>query len=174
MPEVYRADHVGSLLRPPEVKEARAAFQAGNLTSGRLQEIEDRAILRALDRQRSVGVDIYTDGEFRRGVFTSDMAEAVEGFVATEQSVGAMIWHGPRRRTPESGEPAGGWCKATAATASNRFPGSFRQGARARSGQDYRTQPQLFPDQRLPTRHHRPVLSDTNRPAVGVRIDHQG
>ena len=95
MPQVYRADHVGSLLRPPEVKEARAAFQAGNLTREGLTEVENRAILQALQRQRSAGVDIYTDGEFRRSLFTSDMAEAVEGFVTSEQPGGTLVWQGP-------------------------------------------------------------------------------
>ena len=95
MPQVYRADHVGSLLRPPEVTEARAACQAGTLTGEQLSDIEDQAILRALERQRSVGVDIFTDGEFRRALFTSDMAEAVEGFVATEQPGAELTWHGP-------------------------------------------------------------------------------
>ncbi len=48
MPEVYRADHVGSLLRPAKVKEARPAFRQGTLDRERLREIEDRAILGAL------------------------------------------------------------------------------------------------------------------------------
>ena len=95
MPEVYRADHVGSLLRPPEVIEARAAFQAGSLTSEQLSDTEDQAIIRALKRQRSVGVDIYTDGEFRRTGFQNDIVEAVEGFVATDQPAAEMVWHGP-------------------------------------------------------------------------------
>ena len=103
MPEVYRADHVGSLLRPPEVKEARAAFQAGNLTREQLSDTEDQAILRTLERQRSVGVDIYTDGEFRRTGFQNDMVEALEGFVATEQPAVVRVWHGPGGEPREQG-----------------------------------------------------------------------
>ena len=45
MPEVYRANHVGSLLRPIEVKEARAAYHEGRLDREQLSEVEDRAIL---------------------------------------------------------------------------------------------------------------------------------
>ena len=50
MAEVYRADHVGSLLRPDEVKEARAAFAAGQISREQLSEAEDRSILNALER----------------------------------------------------------------------------------------------------------------------------
>lgn len=103
MPQVYRVDHVGSLLRPPEVKEARTAFQAGNLMRDGLTEIEDQAILRALQRQRSSGVDIYTDGEFRRTGFQNDMVEAVEGFVASEQPAVVRTWYGPGGEPREQG-----------------------------------------------------------------------
>ena len=72
----YRADQVGSLLRPPELLDARGAG-AG---SDRLREIEDRHILRVLARQRECGLDIFTDGELRRRNFMSDLLDAVEGF----------------------------------------------------------------------------------------------
>ena len=72
----YRADHVGSLLRPPELLEARGS----GAPAGRLREIEDRHILRVLTRQRDLGLDVFTDGELRRRNFMSDLLEAVEGF----------------------------------------------------------------------------------------------
>jgi methionine synthase II (cobalamin-independent) len=72
----YRADHVGSLLRPPELLEARSA----GTSADRLREIEDRHILRVLARQRDLGVDVFTDGELRRRNFMSDLLDAVEGF----------------------------------------------------------------------------------------------
>ncbi|HEV2438943.1 MAG TPA: methionine synthase [bacterium] len=72
----YRADHVGSLLRPPELLEARAA----GAPVDRLCEIEDRHILRVLARQRECGLTIFTDGELRRRNFMSDLLDAVEGF----------------------------------------------------------------------------------------------
>ncbi len=72
----YRADHVGSLLRPPELLEARRAGAAAD----RLREIEDRHILRVLARQRECGLNIVTDGELRRRNFMSDLLDAVEGF----------------------------------------------------------------------------------------------
>jgi 5-methyltetrahydropteroyltriglutamate--homocysteine methyltransferase len=87
----YRADHVGSLLRPTEVLRAQAAYEQGWIALEQLRAVEDRAILDALERQRRVGLDVFTDGEFRRGAWQTDMAEAVEGFVADRI---AMAWHG--------------------------------------------------------------------------------
>jgi 5-methyltetrahydropteroyltriglutamate--homocysteine methyltransferase len=64
---MYRADHVGSLLRPAELLEARTP------------ELEDESILRVLQRQKELGFQIFTDGEFRRGGFMSDFYDSVEG-----------------------------------------------------------------------------------------------
>src|ERR671923_988086 len=108
MSEAYRADHVGSLLRPAAVKEARAAFREGRLPLEQLRRIEDRAILAALERQRSIGVDVFTDGEFRRTGFQNDLVEAVDGFVATERPAVVRIWQGPGGEAQEQGERQGG------------------------------------------------------------------
>jgi 5-methyltetrahydropteroyltriglutamate--homocysteine methyltransferase len=99
MASEYRADHVGSLLRPPEVLEARAAHAEGRLGLDGLREVEDRAILGALELQREVGIGIYTDGEFRRGSWLTDMADAVEGFVPDRVM---LDWHGPGAATEGS------------------------------------------------------------------------
>jgi len=72
----YRADHVGSFLRPSELLNARRA----HLPAEELQAIEDREILRVLRRQEEIGFDVFTDGEFRRTNFMSDFTDAVEGF----------------------------------------------------------------------------------------------
>lgn len=72
----YRADHVGSLLRPPELLGARSA----TTDSARLREIENRHILRVLTKQQELGLDVFTDGELRRSNFMSDLMDAVEGF----------------------------------------------------------------------------------------------
>jgi 5-methyltetrahydropteroyltriglutamate--homocysteine methyltransferase len=80
----FRADHVGSLLRPPEVLAAHAAFGKGNSTREQLKEIEDRAILTALDLQRQVGLDVYSDGEYRRGNWAGDFISSVDGYVAAD------------------------------------------------------------------------------------------
>ena len=92
MTEIYRADQVGSLLRPPELLEARAAHEDGRLDADRLRAAEDRAILDVLAMQREVGIDVFMDGELRRRSWLSDMAEAVEGFVG-HRSI--LHWRGP-------------------------------------------------------------------------------
>jgi 5-methyltetrahydropteroyltriglutamate--homocysteine methyltransferase len=89
---MLRADQVGSLLRPPDLLAAREAAGRGDLAREALREQEDAAILRALDGQRNVGLRIFTDGEFRRGSWITDMAEAVDGFVARSRTI---EWHGP-------------------------------------------------------------------------------
>jgi 5-methyltetrahydropteroyltriglutamate--homocysteine methyltransferase len=77
----YRADHVGSLLRPPELLKARQGVIDGTLAQEKLRELEDSAILSALDMQREAGVDVVTDGELRRAAWMTDLTEAVDGFV---------------------------------------------------------------------------------------------
>lgn len=88
----YRADHVGSFLRPKAVLEARSARAAGTLSTEQLREVEDQAILAVLRVQREAGLDVLTDGEIRRASFVSDLAESVDGFVPDRIE---MEWHGP-------------------------------------------------------------------------------
>jgi methionine synthase II (cobalamin-independent) len=76
----FRADQVGSLLRPPQLQQAWDQFFAGQLDRTSLVEIEREAILAALDGQRSTGIDVYTDGEFRRAAYMTGLTDAVEGF----------------------------------------------------------------------------------------------
>jgi 5-methyltetrahydropteroyltriglutamate--homocysteine methyltransferase len=88
----YRAEQVGSLLRPPELLQARAARAESRLSVDELRTVEDRAVLDALALQREVGIDVYSDGELRRDAWMSDLAEAVEGF---ELERVPMRWRGP-------------------------------------------------------------------------------
>mgnify|MGYP001070918632 CR=1 FL=1 len=85
MSENYRADNLGSLLRPAKLKEARADFHQGRLSQYALSLIEDYAILAVLEHQKSVGLDVYSDGEFRRAGFQNDLEGAVDGLVETGQ-----------------------------------------------------------------------------------------
>ena len=71
----YRADHIGSLLRPAELLQARGA----NVGAEQLRALEDKHILRVIERQKELGFKIFTDGELRRGNFMSDFNDAVEG-----------------------------------------------------------------------------------------------
>lgn len=86
-----RSDQVGSLLRPPAVMQARAAHASGELDADGLRAVEDEAILRLLDRQRAIGIDVVTDGEMRRAAWQTNVSEAVDGFVDASRT---MTWHG--------------------------------------------------------------------------------
>jgi 5-methyltetrahydropteroyltriglutamate--homocysteine methyltransferase len=75
MKPVFRADHVGSLLRPAELLAARKA----NMPADELRALEDRHISRVLDKQKELGLGSFTDGELRRSNFMSDFTDAVDG-----------------------------------------------------------------------------------------------
>jgi 5-methyltetrahydropteroyltriglutamate--homocysteine methyltransferase len=83
----YRADHVGSLLRPPELLQARADFTAGRIGESQLHEAEDRAIDKALELQRQVGINVLTDGEYRRHDWVGDFTSAVDGYVTAQPPI---------------------------------------------------------------------------------------
>jgi 5-methyltetrahydropteroyltriglutamate--homocysteine methyltransferase len=76
---VYRADVVGSLLRPAALVEARAAMRAGSLSPERYREIEDAAVDEALAIQAGAGVDVVTDGEMRRDIFFGLFISGMDG-----------------------------------------------------------------------------------------------
>ncbi|MDP6087583.1 MAG: cobalamin-independent methionine synthase II family protein [Nitrospinota bacterium] len=78
--EGYRADVIGSLLRPDYLKEAQGRFEAGEITHAEFKEIEDRAVDEAVALQTDAGLDVITDGEMRRYAFFGNWVDAVEGF----------------------------------------------------------------------------------------------
>src|SRR5262249_7196176 len=78
----FRADHVGSLLRPPALKEARARREKGEITPAELEAVEDREIEKAIARQEAVGLKSVTDGEFRRAFWNYDFLGALPGVEA--------------------------------------------------------------------------------------------
>jgi 5-methyltetrahydropteroyltriglutamate--homocysteine methyltransferase len=75
----FRADHVGSLLRPQSLKEARARFESGEISKAQLRTAEDQAIRDVVRKQESVGLQSITDGEFRRTFFHIDFLQRLEG-----------------------------------------------------------------------------------------------
>jgi 5-methyltetrahydropteroyltriglutamate--homocysteine methyltransferase len=75
MPAPFRADHIGSFLRPKELLEARSSA-----SPEQLRKLEDQHILRVLAKQKELGFEVVTDGELRRRNFMSDFTDAVEGF----------------------------------------------------------------------------------------------
>ena len=68
-----------------------------------LRQAEDRAVLQVIQLQRDVGLGIFTDGEYRRGYWLTDLAEAVEGFVPDCM---LLEWHGPGGRCPTAADTA--------------------------------------------------------------------
>ena len=83
----FRADHVGSLLRPQKLLEARASWKGGKLTFEALQNIEDEAIREVVKLQENVGLKAITDGEFRRENWWVDFISQIEGIVISEPDV---------------------------------------------------------------------------------------
>ncbi len=83
-------DHVGSLLRPPDLLEAREMLARGELGLAEFKAREDRAVDHAVALQEAAGCEVVTDGEFRRVSFQSQMAEAIEGF--GEWDLEAFLW----------------------------------------------------------------------------------
>src|SRR5262245_11441237 len=80
----FRADHVGSLLRPPALKEARARRAKGEIDAAALAAIEDREIAATIRRQEEMGLEAVTDGEFRRAFWQIDFLERLDGVESYE------------------------------------------------------------------------------------------
>ena len=89
----FRADHVGSLLRPPELKRAREEFKSGKLSRAGLTEVEDASIRKAVALQEAAGLQSVTDGEFRRAFWHVDFLTGFDGIVATQGQY-ALKFHG--------------------------------------------------------------------------------
>lgn len=159
----YRAEQVGSLLRPPQLLNLRAGHRAGRATLDQLRAEEDRAILAALARQRQIGINVLSDGEMRRGSWLTDMADAVEGFVpqkvtiewkgpgggaegSTANAVGAKLRKKRRlaqHELPYLKQHAGGPFKITLPAPSNFLVPSYKPGL---TDQFYPTRSDLLPD----------------------------
>jgi len=89
----YRADHVGSLLRPAELKQAREDFKAGKMPREKLKQVEDRHIRKAVAMQEAAGLQAVTDGEFRRAFWHVDFLTGFDNIVATQGQY-ALKFHG--------------------------------------------------------------------------------
>ena len=88
--KTMRADIVGSLLRPPELREAAEKHARGEVSVAEFKRAEDQAVDWALDLQEQCGLEVVTDGEMRRESFQSQLVEAVEGF--GEHTMDAWLW----------------------------------------------------------------------------------
>lgn len=84
----FRADHVGSLLRPKALHDARAKRAKGEITAEQLREIEDREIEAVIKKQEDVGLQAITDGEFRRSWWHLDFLWGLDGVEKTAMNTG--------------------------------------------------------------------------------------
>ena len=87
----FRADHVGSLLRPAALHEARARFKSGQIDAAALKAVEDREIERLIRKQEEVGLQSITDGEFRRSWWHLDFLWGLDGIDKVELKQGAAF-----------------------------------------------------------------------------------
>jgi 5-methyltetrahydropteroyltriglutamate--homocysteine methyltransferase len=103
MPQIYHSDVIGSLLRPRYLTQARDAVASGQLSAPEFKRIEDRAVDQAIAMQEGVGLDVITDGEFRRFSFLDQVIGELEGVTAREgagvhfhnDSNPGFDWHSP-------------------------------------------------------------------------------
>lgn len=87
----FRADIVGSFLRPQEIKVARAAFNNGDITANDLKSVEDKCITAIIAKQKEVGLKVITDGEFRRSYWHLDFMWGLNGVEHIELDHGYLF-----------------------------------------------------------------------------------
>ena len=87
----FRADHVGSFLRPAALKDARAKREKGEITAAQLKEVEDREIEKIIKKQEEIGLQLATDGEFRRSWWHFDFLGMLDGVDLFESDFGIQF-----------------------------------------------------------------------------------
>ena len=109
----YHAEHVGSLLRPPWLLEARESHEKGTLGEEALREAEDRAVAENLAVQEEAGLRVFTDGEARRESWRAGLIEALDGLVPAARP---MKWYRDGKEVPQEEIGAGGVAAAAKVT----------------------------------------------------------
>src|ERR1700751_2567796 len=92
MTAIYRAEVIGSMLRPAWLKQARTDLAADRSSTAQFKRIEDRAVNEAIALQERCAVDIVTDGEMRRSGFVAPLTDYVQGLEAV--AFGTRRWQG--------------------------------------------------------------------------------
>ncbi len=105
MTTAYHAEHVGSLLRPPWLLQARQARERGALSAQELRELEDRAVIEHIALQRDAGLTVFTDGEARRESWRAGLMESLDGLVPVTRP---MTWYRDGRALPPEEVPSEG------------------------------------------------------------------
>ena len=165
----YRADHVGSFLRPPELLEARKS--AAN-NGAQLHAIEDRQIDRVLAKQKDLGFEIFTDGEFRRRNFMSDFTDAVAGFDLGD-AVSRTWKAGEAKDAPVSSVTGIVTRKLRARGPAHRPRTAVPESPQPRRHQNDAPQRHPIPGHLLQTRHHRQSLQRSFRTPLGYRRNNE-
>jgi 5-methyltetrahydropteroyltriglutamate--homocysteine methyltransferase len=94
----YHAEHVGSMLRPSWLLEARSGHRQGRLGAEKLRELEDRAVLEAIELQYRAGIEVLTDGELRRDTWMAGLLESTGGVIPAEPR--PVTWHRDQGTAP--------------------------------------------------------------------------
>ena len=89
----FRADHVGSLLRPPALLDARAQRAAGAISESALRAVEDSAIRDVIAMQQDVGLQSATDGEFRRAAWHMDFIYQLDGVTQADERLHVQFFN---------------------------------------------------------------------------------
>ncbi len=116
----YHAEHVGSLLRPPWLLEARESHAKGTLSTEELRAAEDRAITEHLAMQEAAGLRVFTDGEARRDSWRAGLIEALDGLVPAERP---MKWYRDGKEVPQEEIGADGVAAAAKVTVKQDLTG---------------------------------------------------
>ena len=111
----FRADHVGSLLRPDAIKQARAKHARNEISAAELRAVEDREIEQAIRKQEAIGLKLATDGEFRRSWYQFDFLKGLDGVELYQVGEGIMF-HGVKTKAES--------VRTSAASAFPRIPTS--------------------------------------------------
>ena len=155
----YRAEQVGSLLRPPELLAMQAAVGEGRATAEQLRAVEDRAIAEALRKQREIGLDI---SERRRDAAWLVAHRHGRGGRRVRARFGRARMEGAGRRRRSQHRACGGRQAAQDAEA-HRPRDAVPEDARGRSLQDHAAGTLEFPGRQLQARDYRARLSDPGR-----------
>jgi 5-methyltetrahydropteroyltriglutamate--homocysteine methyltransferase len=113
MTTTYHAEHVGSLLRPTYLLDARVAREQGTLTAEELRALEDRAIREHLALQEASGIAVFTDGEARRESWRAGLMESLDGVVPAKRT---MAWYRDGKQLPPEETPSDGVAAAAKVT----------------------------------------------------------
>src|SRR6516165_10408306 len=93
----FRADQVGSILRTAPLKDARAKHAKREISDAQLKEVEDREIEKAIKKQEEIGLQLATDGEFRRSWYQFDFMKELDGVELYQVGEG-IAFHGVKTR----------------------------------------------------------------------------